>query len=211
MLKSRLKNLLLRFFPRFPLLVLAPGSPACLYLTFDDGPTATVTAALLDLLKEQEIKASFFCIGKLIKEEPELARRIVSDGHMLANHSYNHQAFSRLPVREQLAEIDETDKLIAQTSGQQNRFFRVPQGIWSAKLILRLRLKGKIPVHWNYDSNDYQQGPASRILEHFASRPVCNGDVILFHDDNMLCVEALRQLLPEWKEQGFGFRRIDEA
>lgn len=209
--KSRIKSLLLRLFPRYPLLVKAPSSPPTLFLTFDDGPCPAVTGALLELLNEQQVKASFFCIGKLIAESPETAEKIVAQGHQLANHSYNHKQFSSLPVKQQLSEIEQTDKLIERIIGRRNKFFRVPQGRWSAKLVFRLRLQGRTPVHWTYDSMDYQQVPASIIEEYFTRKPVANGDVILFHDDNLRCVDALRQLLPKWKEEGFEFRRIDEA
>lgn len=208
---SPLKNRALRLLPRYPLLSFAPAASPTLYLTFDDGPHVKVTETLLDLLGEYDVKASFFCIGKNLVEVPRISSRIVEEGHLLSNHSYLHQQFSSLPTSAQLAEVEKTDELIEQQTGQRNRYFRAPQGRWSASLVFRLRMRGITPVHWTYDSADYTHDPPEEIQKRFQTKPVRNGDVILFHDDNQLCVEVLQKLIPAWISEGFGFRRIDQA
>lgn len=181
-----------------------------LYLTFDDGPNAEVTPKVLDLLQSHHAKATFFCIGKHVRNYPELMERIVSEGHLLANHSMNHRSFGDLPLGAQRAEITDTDQLLAQYSGTVKHLFRAPRGDWSVRLLGYLTLVGVTGVHWSYDSEDFRKEPANAIVDRFKVVPPKGGEIILFHDDHVKCVDALSYLLPIWKEQGFTFESMDK-
>lgn len=209
-MSSLLKRIVLHFLPQSRMLIKAPGTDPVLYLTFDDGPNTEFTESLLDLLAQHNVKASFFCIGKFIKVNPKIASRITRESHDLLNHSFCHWGFNKLSILNKMADIEETNSLIHENSGLQCKYFRVPRGQWSFSLLLKLWFKDIIPVHWSYDSNDFQEKDQQQLYNHFIKRPVTNGDIILFHDDNAVCIHALEELLPKWKSEGFKFSLISD-
>ena len=196
------------FLPSRLLLLKGHESRAVLHLTFDDGPNPVVTPELLDLLSLHNVKATFFCIGRKIGSEPELMERIQREGHLLANHSMNHRSFSDLSLKNQAAEINQTDRLISQYNGDSKSLFRAPKGDWSISLLSYLLLTGRTGAHWSYDSEDFRKEPIEAIVDRFKTTPPTNGEIILFHDDHVRCKEVLASLIPAWKEQGFGFESM---
>lgn len=181
-----------------------------LALTFDDGPDPIYTPKVLDLLKVHDARATFFIIGELAEKHPEIVRRILSDGHEIGNHAYRHFKFASLPVGVQLDEIDRTDRILAQYDGRPWHWFRPPQGRLPLKLLLALLQKRHRIAMWSYDSLDYQAESGVSIQSRFRSKPVRNGDVILFHDDNDFSVSALKVLLEHWRAQGYEFNHISD-
>lgn len=209
-MRATLKHYLFRVIPKSLVLFDAPTSKPVLYLTFDDGPHPKFTEMLLNLLALHNVKVTFFCIGNLLNNNHEIAKRITIEGHTLSNHSYKHSRFSSLSSSKQLEEIEKTDSLISKITGFKNVFFRAPQGKWSLRLIFELWRRSLVAVHWSYDSLDYQKGVPENIIDLFLKNPVKNGDIILFHDDNENCIKALSILLPKWKSEGFSFARIND-
>lgn len=179
-----------------------------LYLTFDDGPHPEVTPRLLDLLAAEKVSATFFCIGKNVEAQPEIARRIHAEGHVLANHSYGHPSFHKLDLAEQLAEFERTEHLLRDITGQERHLFRSPYGHWNARLMLRLAARRVVCAHWSLDSLDCLHEPVDLLVARLQGQALSPGEVLLFHDDNDLCHEALAQLLPFWREQGHGFSAL---
>ena len=199
------KSKVLRWLPSRWMQTHFRGDGRKLYLTFDDGPNPEHTPPLLDLLAEHGAKASFFLIGEQIERHPDLAGRIVEAGHTLGNHSYSHPQFERLPLAEQLEEIERTDRLLASVDGRPRHMFRPPRGVLPLRLMLRcLRERRRICL-WSYDTRDYSREPASRVLPWILGQPVRAGDILLMHDDGGLALDLLRALLPEWERQGFEF------
>ena len=178
------------------------------YLTFDDGPHPEFTPRLLDLLGELEVPATFFCIGRNLGRHVELAARTHREGHTLGNHSFCHQRFASLPRAAQLQEVAQTDRLLREVTGKQVHPFRAPQGNWSAGLLLGLMSRGIQCVHWSFDSLDYQKAPTIEFIHRMKATSLVSGDVMLFHDDGELCVEALRELIPWWRAQGITFAAL---
>jgi peptidoglycan/xylan/chitin deacetylase (PgdA/CDA1 family) len=113
-------------------------------LTFDDGPNINFTPKILSLLKKYHAKATFFCIGKNVKDHPDLLKKIVADGHLIGNHSYYHQnSFGFLSTEKVMEEIENTDKIIEETVDLKTRFFRPPFGVTNpniAKAVKKLKL-----------------------------------------------------------------------
>lgn len=174
------------------------------YLSFDDGPTHGVTDALLDLLKRYDVQATFFVVGKKLEENWELGERLVAEGHLVGNHSYDHIAFGRKKLPDQVWQVTTTNNIIEKL-GQGYRGFRSPQGYWSGRLLIWLAMNRFRAIHWNYDSLDYTIKEANKIIRNFDKRPVKGGDILLFHDDSSLCIEVLEEMLPRWKSQGLKF------
>ena len=198
MLKKALSALL----PKKILLVNACGVSDKVFLTFDDGPHSTVTPQLLDLLDQLNVSATFFCIGKSLDENHALAQDIVKRGHMLGNHSYFHYQFSKQPLRAQISEIRKVNRLISELAPKQTVIpFRAPQGKWTPLLMMWLIINRIPAVHWSVDSLDSRPLTADAIRKHLLES-VKSGDVVLLHDDNKLCCDVLKDLIPNWQTQG---------
>lgn len=180
-----------------------------LYLTFDDGPVPGVIEPLLALLDKYQVKATFFIIGSRAEKNPTCIVDIDSHHHTVANHSFSHPNFHKIPHAEKMVEIDKTNQLIQKITGKYCSLFRAPQGRWSMRLILAMLYKRITCVHWSVDSKDFLKEPANAIIERFQKHPVKSGDIILFHDDNNLCVDALDILIPQWLAQGYRFNSLE--
>ncbi|MGB1262262.1 MAG: polysaccharide deacetylase family protein [Cognaticolwellia sp.] len=180
-----------------------------LYLTFDDGPVPGIIERLLDLLDKYQIKVTFFILGSRAEKNPELLNQINQRAHTIANHSYSHPNFHQISHAKKLAEIDKTNDIIQQTIGKSCHLFRAPQGRWNFTLLLSLHKKNITAVHWSRDSQDFLKEPSNKIVERFLKQPVKSGDIILFHDDDERCIDALNILIPQWLEQGYRFNALE--
>jgi peptidoglycan/xylan/chitin deacetylase (PgdA/CDA1 family) len=180
-----------------------------LYLTFDDGPVVGVTEPLLALLAQHQAKATFFIIGQCAEKQPELMNMIHQAEHTIANHSYSHPRFNKISHMQKWYEITKTNQIIKQSTGTTCALFRAPQGRWDIKLVLSLFIKKMKGVHWSRDSRDFKKEPAAKIVEYFHSQPAKSGDIILFHDDDSRCIEALKTLIPYWQSQGFNLSALE--
>ena len=120
-----------------------------IWLTFDDGPTPKVTPFILNTLKEEKVKATFFLVGKQIEQQPDLYNKIISDGHVIANHSYSHINSWKSNTIDYLNDIEKCQKLMPK-----NKLFRPPYGKISALQIRRLKKKYKI-ILWDVLSWDF--------------------------------------------------------
>lgn len=198
------RQLVRNMLPRWFFVQRGPLGKNVVYLSFDDGPTDGVTNALLDLLRQYEVRATFFVVANKLEDNFALGERIVNEGHLVGNHSYDHIAFGRKALPDQIWQVEAAHQVIARL-GQGYRGFRSPQGYWNLKLLIWLAIKRFRAIHWNYDSLDYTIKDADKIISNFSQRPVTDGDIILFHDDSELCIQVLREMLPRWKEQGLEF------
>jgi len=180
-----------------------------LYLTFDDGPVQGVTEELLELLEQYQIKATFFMIGSRMSKSPDLIKKVYEQKHTIANHSYNHPNFNNLSNETLLEEISSTNNVIKTNTLKNCRLFRAPQGRWSIKLLFTLFRLKMTAVHWSRDSMDFLKEQPEKIIKRFIDAPVKNGDIILFHDDDSRCIEALKTLIPHWQSQGFSLIALE--
>lgn len=178
-------------------------------LTFDDGPTP-YTAAVLRLLKHYDYKATFFCIGKQVKAYPDLARQIVAEGHTIANHSYNHlSSFGFLQQAALLDELQQTDQVIWEVTGQKPSLFRPPFGVSNPTLAKVLQISKHQTIGWSNRSLDTVTADPLRI-ERRVRKKLQSGDIILFHDSSQRTLDALQRLLPYLKEQGYVSLSVDD-
>lgn len=197
------------------------GRPRTLALTFDDGPNPAVTPCLLDLLEQHQVRATFFVIGRFVRQCPELVREINARGHALANHTETHPNLvwlSRARIREELRRCQEG---IAQALGDASRaprWMRPPYGFRGPQLHAEVRRRGlQGVVMWSLTNYDWKPQPAARLIKRLrrASR---GGDIVLLHDgdhrqlggDRLHVAEALRYWLPRWRDAGLEFVTIDE-
>lgn len=185
------------------------GGARRLALTFDDGPDPVYTPKLLDLLREKDVKATFFVIGKSADQHPEIVRRAWMEGHLIGNHTWSHYPlFCFLTPRRLRAEIERCSESIRRSCGSRPRFFRSPVGLRHPLLAPYLEEAGLEYVSWSIRTLDtFTKDPgilARRILNKAAS-----GDIILLHDhlpkgtDALL--KALSGIIDELRERGFEF------
>nr|MBF6620316.1 polysaccharide deacetylase family protein [Patulibacter sp.] len=213
-LKPTVANgLLCRPAPGRPVLVRkrAGGASKRIALTFDDGPSARFTPPVLDLLRKHDVPATFFVIGSQVKAHRKLTRRIVRDGHALANHTWSHANVSAGGAAANTQLMD-TQYAITLAVGRAGCLMRPPQGAVGPGLERWLREHQKVGVLWDVDSNDYQRPSAAAMTRRIvsATRP---GSIILLHDgggDRANTVGALPGIITRLKAKGYEFVTVPE-
>jgi peptidoglycan/xylan/chitin deacetylase (PgdA/CDA1 family) len=193
------------------LLCTGPSAGNALYLSFDDGPNVGFTERLLDVLAENEAKATFFLLGEQIEQHPDIVARMVAEGHSLGNHSYDHARFTRIPHAEQMDQIARTEALLGKFDGKAVHRFRPPSGKFPLSLLAHFAIHRGGIAYWSYDSLDYQKKPATELVEVMRAQPPRVGDIILMHDESDATIEALAILLPEWRTAGLVFRALPDV
>lgn len=197
---------------------------AC-YLTFDDGPTEAVTPEILDVLKNYDVPATFFMLGKKIEENPEIAKRAFEEGHLLANHSYSHDYQALYATGESfMAEVEKTSGLIQNITGEEPfKLIRFPGGSYNSgdhaaekqKYKTLLQEKGYYYADWNALNGDAEGGSrsAAQLLEKIKATATQKNIVVLMHDAaaKKTTAEALPSIIEYLKEQGYQFYRLDEV
>ena len=201
---------ILKWLPSSWMLTTGPATNQALYLTFDDGPNQAHTSRLLDVLAANDAKATFFLLGEQVERYPHIVSRMVSEGHQLGNHSYDHPRFTRIPHTVQLSQIERTDTLLSAIDGKRVHRFRPPSGRFPLSLLIHFALNRSSIAFWSYDSLDYQRKPAAKMIEVMRRHPPRAGDIVLLHDDSDATIEALAVLLPEWRRAGFELRTLPE-
>jgi peptidoglycan/xylan/chitin deacetylase (PgdA/CDA1 family) len=179
-------------------------------MTFDDGPHPQNTPRLLDMLRERNIKATFYVIGRNVDLYPAIARRIVAEGHEIGNHTYNHPNLTKLSDESVSNELTKTRAAIAKATGVQPRTMRPPYGALRQDQRAWIHAKYRYPtVLWSVDPRDWQRpGPSvvtSRILG--ASSP---GSIILAHDLHKPTVDAMPATLDGLLRKGYKFVTVSQ-
>jgi peptidoglycan/xylan/chitin deacetylase (PgdA/CDA1 family) len=180
-------------------------------LTFDDGPDAAATPAVLDLLKEERIQAAFFCVGKRIDAYPEIAARIAAEGHLLANHTYRHPWFICMLWSLALKrEFERGQEAIEKITASKPMFLRPPMGMTSLHFPRVLKSLGLTLVGWDVRSLDTVVS-AKRAIGR-VNRLSGDGSIILLHDGGLQAekiVEIVRGVIRDLRAKGLEFERLD--
>ena len=180
-------------------------------LTFDDGPWPGYTAQILEILKKNDVKATFFVVGQVLKSYPDLGKRIVADGHTIGNHTWHHWYHFFNPQAASL-EIHRTTDLIYQTTGTKTTLFRPPGGMLHNGLSAYAKGKNYTVVMWSADSMDYAR-PSAPTLVNRVMKQASPGGIVLLHDGGgprKNTVAALPTIISNLKKQGYRFVTIPE-
>lgn len=187
-------------------------------LTFDDGPDDIFTPQILDVLKEKNVKATFFVIGKRVEGYPEVMRRIVDECHLVGNHTWSHPDIMKISLEDAKQEVLKTEKVLkkyCQDSSDGIKIFRSPYGSIDPKRIEFFGDMGYKIISWNVDSLDWKGLSAEEVKTNILEN-VTKGSIILQHsaggegEDLSGSVEALPEIIDVLKEEGFEFVTIDE-
>ena len=193
------------------------GQGKVIYLTFDDGPNPEITAWVMDELKKHQIKATFFCVGDNLKKFPEVAKKLLTEGHQIGNHTMHHIKGWKHKNVDYLKDIEDCDTEIRKIYEQMNdekaqpRLFRPPYGQIKPSQIKLLREKGYEIIQWSDLSCDYDK---HLNCEKSLSALVKNakpGSIVVFHDSEK-AENQLKQILPSYLEamlaEGFTFETL---
>jgi peptidoglycan/xylan/chitin deacetylase (PgdA/CDA1 family) len=145
--------------------IAAPARPGELALTFDDGPNATWTPRLLDILAKHQVGATFFLLGSRAAAQPELVRRIATAGHTIGNHSWSHPNLACTRASRVREELRQTSQTLQQIVGAPVKFFRPPFGARRPVVFRIARELGMEPVLWNAMTSDWSEPSADRIAK----------------------------------------------
>ncbi|TAH62443.1 MAG: polysaccharide deacetylase family protein [Gottschalkiaceae bacterium] len=184
-------------------------------LTFDDGPHPIYTEEILDILKEYNVKATFFILGKHGEEYPDILHRQNIEGHELGIHSYNHINLKNQEENVIREEFSRTQDIIRKVTGKKSKLFRPPYGIYNQVIYDIVSENGGNMVLWTYyqDTKDWGNPGVEKIIEIVLSQ-ARNGDIILFHDHNEAkenqVIGALKIIIPELLNRGYKFVTISE-
>lgn len=176
-------------------------------LTFDDGPLPGKTEAILDVLRENGVRATFFMIGSQVEENAELARRVSDEGHEIGNHTFTHDGIRTKTQRELCREIIKTEEAISGACGRNPSLFRPPTGWCSATVSSAAKENGYEIVMWSVDTEDWQGRSAESIIS-TVLKTVRPGAIILMHDGiyrQSHTAEALSVLIPRLRAEGYEF------
>lgn len=179
-------------------------------LTFDDGPHPELTPKLLDLLRAQGVRATFYVVGRNVEAHPDIARRIVAEGHEIANHSWSHPALTSLGAARLQQEIGNTSNAIESATGRRPTSMRPPYGAINER-VRRTILKdyGMDVVLWSVDPFDWKRPGASVVANRLVegAKP---GGILLAHDIHPGTIEAMPETIARLKEQGYAFVTVSQ-
>ena len=190
------------------------GKEKVLYLTFDAGYENGHTSRILDTLKARQVPAAFFLVGHYIETNGDLVRRMVSEGHTVANHTMHHPDMRTMENREAFAgELRQLEEVYRACTGEEMRkFYRPPQGLYSQQNLELARDLGYRTVFWslayvdwNNDAQPSREKALSILLER--THP---GAVVLLHSTSRTNGEILDELITRWQEMGYRFGTLEE-
>jgi len=174
-------------------------------LTFDDGPHPEHTPAMLDMLARAGVRATFFVIGREVEKHPEVARRIVAEGHGIGGHSHDHTVITSLDAGALVDDLAHCRRVIREATGLDTGLMRPPKGEVSLRSIRTVCRAGYTLVHWTRTYSDYKQDGVDALTARIDAAPPTEGDILLFHDHNATTVRALDSKLPQWQSNGRQF------
>ena len=175
-------------------------------LTFDDGPHPIYTPQMLELLKEEQVPATFFLLGENVELYGDVVKEIAKEGHLIGNHTYHHVQITSLSLEEACKEIQETSDLIEELTGTGTEYVRPPFGTWNEELEERLNL---IPVMWSIDTKDWTTQNVDWIVRETVKHAE-DHDIILMHDSYQSTVDAVKRVIEQLEAEGFEFVTVDE-
>lgn len=173
-----------------------------IYLTFDDGPHPNITPKILNILAQYDAKACFFCVGENVQRYPDTFQSVLTAGHQVGNHTFNHMQGWKVPNDVYLENIEKCNKLV------HSRFFRPPYGKIKPSQVKKLKENYNI-VMWTVITHDYDSNYDSEVCLKKAIQKTRPGDVVVFHD-SVKAEKNVLYVLPKFLEyfSGLGYRFV---
>ncbi|MGO4185645.1 delta-lactam-biosynthetic de-N-acetylase [Paenibacillus sp. TAF43_2] len=184
-----------------------------LYLTFDNGYENGYTPRILDVLKDKQVPAVFFVTGHYVKDQPELLKRMVLEGHIVGNHSWSHPDMSTLSESSIKTELDKVKEHVETLTGQKEmKYLRPPRGIFSERMLAASKQFGYTNVFWSvaYKDWDVNAQRGSQYAYNEVVKQLHPGAIILLHSISKDNTEALGRIIDEARRQGYLFKSLDQ-
>jgi len=186
-------------------------------LTYDDGPNEPHTLRLLEVLAKHRVRATFFMVGRYVRQRPEIARAVSTAGHVIGNHTFTHPLLIFKSAAEVRQELTDCRAALADCVGEHSNLFRPPFGGRRPGVLAIARQLGLEPIMWNVTGYDWNAPPATAIEEK-VSKQVRGGDVVLLHDgghkamgaDRSQTVLATDRLISRYKSEEYEFITVPE-
>lgn len=206
------------FGPQLNLVRRLPNADRKVVLTFDDGPHRVYTSKVLDILAQYRVPAVFFLVGQNTLKHPEVARRIVEEGHEVGNHTYRHSSNPFRGYTRLYRDLRLTSEIIESTTGERPRYFRPPRGLYSREMVQAAEDLGMLTVLWTLSSVDWRPLLQPLTIHRRISARTRDGYILLFHDSGTLTraeggkkeatVRALPFVIEQLLENGYTFGRL---
>jgi peptidoglycan/xylan/chitin deacetylase (PgdA/CDA1 family) len=181
-------------------------------LTIDDGPWPKTTLEMLDICKQNNVKVTFFWVGNALQANPEIAKRVVAEGHAIGNHTWHHW-YRNLDAATAKSEIERTNDLIYKTTGVKTSFFRPPGGYLNNGLAAYAKNKQNSVVLWSVTSADTDPRAKPQAFVKNVLKGAKPGAIVLMHDgggNRERTVKALPEIISGLKQQGYRFVTVPE-
>ena len=192
----------------------APSEDKVIYLTFDCGYENGHTEAILDALKKHDVKATFFVVGHFLSSKPELVKRMVQEGHIVGNHTYNHPDMSKITTLQSFQkELDDVNNLYKEITGDtMTQFYRPPQGKYSTENLQMAKNLGYTTFFWSLAYVDWYENdqPSHEEALNILQSRIHPGAIVLLHNTSKTNAEILDELIKRWKEMGYTFKNLNE-
>ncbi|HOY12083.1 MAG TPA: polysaccharide deacetylase family protein [Saprospiraceae bacterium] len=181
-----------------------PSDEKVIYLTFDDGPIPDITQWVLEILKEYNAEATFFCVGENVKKYPEIFSEIKQNGHAVGNHTFHHISGWKTAKNAYIENVDRAAELI------ESNLFRPPYGKMTPAQMRELGKKYRL-IYWDVLSGDFDKSVDYKTCLKKLKKHTKSGSIVVFHD-SIKSEKVLRMVLPEimdyWQTNGFIFKKI---
>ena len=178
-------------------------------ITFDDGPHPKYTPKILAILKQYDTKATFFVVGEMAENYPDLVRAELAAGHSVGNHTYHHVDLTQIPPAYIAAELKACGVVLSQMGKRPPHLFRPPGGNYNDEVARVAKALGYISVLWTNDPGDYAS-PGTNVIETRVIDRIRNGDIILLHDGIRQTIDALPRILRYLQSHGYETVTVDE-
>ncbi len=182
-------------------------------LTFDDGPWPETTESILATLKKEKIKATFFVIGQPLKSFPEIGKKVLAEGHVIANHTLHHWYHKMSPLVAQ-REIEDTAKIIKEVLNVETAYFRPPGGVLTNGLVDYAHKHGQSVLMWSIDTGDsHPRRPTPEAMIKTVLAQATPGGIVLMHDgggNHGNTAKALPEMIAKLRAEGYKFVTIPE-
>ena len=187
-----------------------PTTHKVIAITFDDGPHPQITPQLLKILKEKQVKATFFVLGKNAAAWPNIVRQAAQEGHEIGSHAYSHDLLNKMTATDYGEELDRTNQIIRELV-KEPAVFRPPGGAWNDVIAITAQLRGQATILWSIDSGDWRRPRVGKVVQTVIDRAK-PGSIVLMHDGQpgLPTPEALSIIIDKLMEKGYKFVTVSE-
>lgn len=193
-----------------PVVCSAKTDKKVISLSFDDGPAAGNTLRILQILKDNNAEAAFFCIGHNITNNQAIVKQVYDEGHLIGNHTFSHHFwFDMFSAGKMLADMHRMDKEVSNIIGKTPKLFRPPYGVTNPNLRKAILRGNYIPVGWSMRSMDTVIKDEKRLLNKVTGK-IKPGAVFLFHDTSDATVAVLPAVINQIRAKGYTIVRLDK-